>query len=433
MVHLENEGGQPCELSLALPPSPYSRKTTVDYTDQLLMAKLSLLLLVLSILCSTSLCCPDDQKLALLRFKSSLYTLNSSTQYSLFGLDSWNASSDCCHWDMVTCSSQSNSRKVVALQLYSLLVAEQPIPIPSMVLSPLSRIKSLMLLDISSNFIAGEIPASVFANLSKLVHLDMMQNNFSGSIPPQIFRLRYLQYLDMSSNLLEGVITKEVGSLLNLRVLKLDDNSLGGSLPEDLEIMELRDNSLSMEIPKDIGDLTNLTTLALSDNRLTGGITSSIQKLHKLEILRLENNYLSGGIPTSLLDIKSLKDLFLGGNNLTWNNIVNLEPKCMLDQLSLSSCRLAGRIPDWILTQKDIVFLDLSKNKLQGPFPEWLAEMDIGSIILSDNNLTGSLPPVSFGLKVCQSLLYRGIASLESCQVTLEMPLRSCVTVPTAP
>ncbi|KAJ6430769.1 hypothetical protein OIU84_018310 [Salix udensis] len=55
----------------------------------------------------------------------------------------------------------------------------------------------------------------------------------------------------------------------------------------------------------------------------------------------------------------------------------------MTSQLSLSSCRLAGRIPCWFSTQKALVFLDL---KLEEPFPQWLAEMDLGSTFLSDNN-----------------------------------------------
>ncbi|KAG8657720.1 receptor-like protein 46 [Manihot esculenta] len=331
------------------------------------MAKLILIFLFFIFLITpTSLSCPDDQKQALLQFKSLVFNIiNSSSSdyyYSPLGLDSWNSSSDCCYWEMVTCNSRSSSRSVTALDLHSLfpLGPQGPMPVPSSVLSPLSRIKSLMFLDISSNYIVGEIPVDMLANLSRLVHLDLMFNNFSGFIPSQIFHFKYLQYLDISSNFLTGMLSEEVGALKNLRVLKLDYNSLAGNIPgeignltklqrlslrgnsfvgripssvlylKELQELDLRDNALSMEIPANIGELTNLTTLALSNNRLTGGIPSSIQKLNKLQILRLQDNLLAGGIPTWLFDIKSLKELFVGGNNLTWDNNVDLMPKCML-------------------------------------------------------------------------------------------------------
>ena len=68
----------------------------------------------------------------------------------------------------------------------------------------------------------------------------------------------------------------------------------------------------------------------------------------------------------------------------------------MLSELSLTSCSLEGEIPEWISTQKTVNFLDLSKNELQGSFPQWLAEIKVEYMILSDNKLSGSLPPALF-------------------------------------
>ncbi|RVX13045.1 LRR receptor-like serine/threonine-protein kinase GSO1 [Vitis vinifera] len=45
---------------------------------------------------------------------------------------------------------------------------------------------------------------------------------------------------------------------------------------------------------------------------------------------------------------------------------------------------------------KTVNFLDLSKNELQGSFPQWLAEIKVEYMILSDNKLSGSLPPALF-------------------------------------
>ena len=44
-----------------------------------------------------------------------------------------------------------------------------------------------------------------------------------------------------------------------------------------------------------------------------------------------------------------------------------------------------------------MVLLDLSKNKLQGAFPQWFIEISsLEVLILSDNEFTGSLPSTLF-------------------------------------
>ena len=163
--------------------------------------------------------------------------------------------------------------------------------------------------------------------------------------------------------------------------------------------MNLRDNSLSKKIPNFISNLSNITSLSLSNKKYTGSIPSSMQKLVRLETLQLENNLLSGKIPSWLFNIKGMKHLFLGGNNLISNSDAKIEPTCVLSQLCMKSCGLAGEITYWISKLKTLDFLDLSENKLEGIFPQWLAEMKVGSIIMLDNNLTGSLPPCLFNSK----------------------------------
>ncbi|KAM3693348.1 hypothetical protein ACJW31_08G159100 [Castanea mollissima] len=104
---------------------------------------------------------------------------------------------------------------------------------------------------------------------------------------------------------------------------------------------------------------------------------------------------LVGEIPSGLSNIKGLKSLLLGGNHLTWNNNATLEPKFMLSELSLKSCVLQEKFQTGFLRRR-LKILDLSENQLEGMFPQWLAEIEVAYIILSDNNLTGSLPPFLF-------------------------------------
>ncbi|KAF9615292.1 hypothetical protein IFM89_022619 [Coptis chinensis] len=313
---------------------------------------------------------------------------NSSLDTDFGGIESWNSSLDCCQWDLVTCNPRSPSRNVVAIDIYSFVTSLAPeVVVNSAVLAPLFPITTLMKLDISSNSRQGELPPNGIVNFTKLLHLDLRENSFNGSIPTKLFRLQRLRYLDMNSNMFNGILSQEVRALWNLRVLNLAENFLYGEIPmeignltqlrqlslrhnrfsgglsnsllhlTELQVLDFRNNSLSMQIPTIIGTLSNISTLALSKNQLTGGITLSLQNFSKLATLQLDSNLLSA-------------------------------PKCMLSQLSLRSCRVAGPIPKWISTQKTLDFLDLSENELDGNFPEWLAEQNIGTIILSDNNLT---------------------------------------------
>ncbi|MBA0561445.1 hypothetical protein Golob_018271 [Gossypium lobatum] len=297
-----------------------------------LLSKSYYIVFVLSLSFIGSFPCLDDQREALLEFRD-----------LLFGELMTDNSTDMFLGGLETWNSSSeccqwalvecNSQQVTGLNLYSVFPT---LGKTSTVLAPIFRIKTLMSLDISYNSI--QVPG----------------NQISGRIPLSILQLR------------------------------------------KLEVLNLQNNSFSLEIPADIGSLVNLTTLDLSKNRLSGEIPSSIRKMRKLETLQLENNMLSGEFPTWLFDLKEMKKLHLGGNKLAWNNNLAIEPKCKLSSLSLRSCSVKGQIPSWISNQTDLIYLDLSENDLEGDFPQWLAERNLGTIILSDNKLTGSLPSQLF-------------------------------------
>ncbi|GKC88201.1 leucine-rich repeat-containing protein, partial [Tanacetum coccineum] len=61
---------------------------------------------------------------------------------------------------------------------------------------------------------------------------------------------------------------------------------------------------------------------------------------------------------------------------MIWNNTTKVDPRCSLQEISMPSCGISGQIPEWISSQKELVILDLSGNKLEGRFPHWLAEMN---------------------------------------------------------
>ncbi|KAJ9697694.1 hypothetical protein PVL29_007020 [Vitis rotundifolia] len=225
----------------------------------------------------------------------------------------------------------------------------------------------------------------------------MTGNNFGGSIPPQLFHLPLLQDLCLDGNSLSGKVLVEIGNLSSLQTLSLSGNRFSGvllsvsSLKGGLELLDLSDNDLSTEIPTEIGNLPNISYLALSNNRLTE-------------------------IPSWLFDFKGLQDLYLGGNRLIWNSSVEIAPNPRPFRLSLKSCGLVGEVPKWISTQAGLDFLDLSKNNLQGTFPQWFLEMRFKGLILSDNEFTGSFPPGLF------SRLGLGVLALSRNNFSGELP-----------
>ncbi|OIW01846.1 hypothetical protein TanjilG_07141, partial [Lupinus angustifolius] len=121
-------------------------------------------------------------------------------------------------------------------------------------------------------------------------------------------------------------------------------------------VLDLSQNPyLVSEIPKDIGELGSLKKLLLQ--------SSSFQ----------------GEIPGSLLGLHSLTDLDLSDNNLT-----GLVPKFLASSL------------------ENLVFFDVSQNKLSGPFPNGICKGLVINLSLHTNIFTGSLPNNS--ISECTSL-----------------------------
>ena len=91
-----------------------------------------------------------------------------------------------------------------------------------------------MRLDVSSNFIQGEIPGDGFGNLTRLISLDMGGNSFNGTIRPELFSIKTLQHLDLSMNAIGGTLSCDIKELKNLEELFLDENLIGGEIPPEI-------------------------------------------------------------------------------------------------------------------------------------------------------------------------------------------------------
>ncbi|KAL1803308.1 hypothetical protein ACET3Z_031955 [Daucus carota] len=210
-------------------------------------------------------------------------------------------------------------------------------------------------------------------------------------------------------------------------LLDLSNNKFSGDVPDSygnlwgLKLLNLSYNKLSGYIPQSFGDLQSIEALDLSNNNISGTIPQSFSKLDQLSVLDVSNNKLSGEIPRGgQMDTMNDPSYFANNSGLCG---MQIRVNCSKDEpppndgqdeddddekepwflwtgawigfpLGLISSVLTAflDIPEWISTQKNLDILDLSNSSLTGKFPLWLAEMDIKSILLSHNKLTGSIP-----------------------------------------
>jgi len=173
------------------------------------------------------------------------------------------------------------------------------------ILTLLGNLEMLTHIDVSHNFIQGNIPQNLSGdNNPNLTHLLIQSNRFVGILPREFYTLN-LEVFHGSSNFLSGSISSSIGDLGELTALRLDDNEFFGTIPwneltglKNLEILGLHNNKrLSGEIPPSIGDLGELRDLALGGNEFKGTIPESIGDLKNLRHLWIEDLDLTGTVP----------------------------------------------------------------------------------------------------------------------------------------
>ncbi|XLS82767.1 hypothetical protein HN51_048598, partial [Arachis hypogaea] len=184
----------------------------------------------------------------------------------------------------------------------------------------LRGLKKLQHLNLSYNYLGGEVPFTLLENLTQLLVLDLSANSFRGSIPLIFGQMSSLTHMNLSNNLLFGEVPFTLPNLTQLLVLDLSQNELSGFIPHEigkltnLLTLDLSSNSLSGPIPEQIGYLNRLTSLHLHSNLLSGFIPHEIGKLTNLLTLDLSSNFLSGPIPEQIGNLSLLFHCYLDYN-----------------------------------------------------------------------------------------------------------------------
>ncbi|TKW01317.1 hypothetical protein SEVIR_8G171900v4 [Setaria viridis] len=302
-------------------------------------------------------------------------------------LASWrNDSPAFCEWHGVTCATEQNASRVIAL-------------------------------DLESEDISGNIFPCV-ANLSFLERIHMPNNQLNGHISPVISRLTWLQYLNLSMNSLSGEIPETISSCSRLEAIDLYSNALQGEIPPglsqclSLKSIILSNNNLRGSIPQELGLLPNLSALFLPSNYLTGNIPEFLGKSNYLTWVNLQNNSLSGGIPAALFNSTTLSYIDLSQNNLSGS----IPPfrqwqasSSVLKYLSLDKNMLSGEIPHSLGNLASLSSLLLSHNNLHGQIPESFSNLtSLQTLNLNYNNLSGTVPPALYNIS---SLIFLGLGA----------------------
>ncbi|KAG4977767.1 hypothetical protein JHK82_037039 [Glycine max] len=189
----------------------------------------------------------------------------------------------------------------------------------------LRNMSKLEVLDLSGNFLQGQVP-NWFWRSSTLLVVNLSSNRFGGSIHPatsQNSSFSSLQNLNLSHNRFTNQL--HLSGFSNLKSLDLSHNNLGTlpsgfqNLTTNLHHLDLSNCNIKGNV-KPISSLTKLSSLDLSNNTLNGSFPSDFPPLNNIKFLNISHNNFKA---STTLDrfIKFGKSAFIhAGNNFNYYN-----------------------------------------------------------------------------------------------------------------
>ncbi|XP_030466023.1 receptor-like protein 7 [Syzygium oleosum] len=259
--------------------------------------------------------------------------------------------------------------------------------------SQASSFPDLQFLNLASNQLTT-LP-QFLANQSRLQLLDLSNNYIKGDIPRWIWTLEHLEHLNLSSNFFEDLETPLGNLTFALYVIDLHSNMLQGNmlpLPSFAYFLDFSSNNITSVILDNIDDyLLNTIFFSLSKNNFHGSIPKSICKAGRLEVLDLSHNHLNGTIPDCLM-MASRAVLNLRNNQLSGDIPQNIPATCGLKTLDISENFLQGQIPLSLANCTTLEIVNIGDNKIDGTFPcHFNAISSLRVLVLRSNKLHGEI------------------------------------------
>lgn len=262
----------------------------------------------------------------------------------------------------------------------------------------LGALTALTVLDLSDNFLTGEIPYDIYT-LPNLVQLGLSNNRLTGPLP-QWVTLHQLQNFDLSGNLLSGLIPDTFGyNLKSLYLLDLHGNNFSGPMPtlynsKFLNYLDVSKNQFTGGVPHETFLIQDLALLNVSRNLLSGPLPTELNWLWKIRTLDLSENNFQGAIP-DLYNLGQLRGFNASSNSLNGSLPYNLTRLPYLRSLDVHNNFLSGSLPPlpWGMSSDKIRYLDCSNNYFSGSIPSGLlASENLAVVRLGSNQFSGPIP-----------------------------------------
>lgn len=188
--------------------------------------------------------------------------------------------------------------------------------------------KSIMKLDVSRNYMSGEVDIPEGGLESCLIIIAGF-NNFRSTptTMERLFTPKSMLAIDFTSNpQFGGKLHPNMAAQPRLEVLRMSSCGLSGSVPEEVQHTNLReinlhDNFLEGSVPEVVASLKNLVTLKLQNNRMSGDLPEA-WTAPRLKRLNLHNNAFTGEVPSSVYDLPLLDEIYLDNNQFTKFGVV---------------------------------------------------------------------------------------------------------------
>lgn len=278
-----------------------------------------------------------------------------------------------------------------------------------------TALTQLQKLILAGNQLTGNLPN--LDSMTQLEELYFALNQLNGSLPG-FENNPNLAVIDFAYNQLSGSLPSFANNLL-LKNIDLSGNQLTGGIPNysyltELIRLKLPYNDLTGEMPL----LTNplLEEINVGDNELVG--TIPVFSLPNLVRLSLYANNFEGDCP-DLSNFPNLYKFSATGNNLT-GSLPNLLDNPLLETFDIAYNQITGTIPAHYATLPQMVFLNISNNRLAGIVPKFSNPL-LEELYLGNNQLSGEVPnfqlPSLYNLDICTNLFAGAIPNFSECLV----------------
>jgi Leucine-rich repeat (LRR) protein len=216
----------------------------------------------------------------------------------------------------------------------------------------------LEVLDLSDNFISGQVSKQDYFNLVNLRHVDLSGNELTGVA--DILLSPSIRYLNYSQNIFSsvGYTIKGYAAYESIEVVDLSDNRLELSasavfqdLPPNLKSLYISNNLITGTLPQPFPVVTRMEHFHASNNRLQGPLIEFSRSMPRVFTVDLSNQKhsesrgLDGPLPSDLPSLLDLLEFKLSGNNLTSTIPDGIGNIPRLQTLNLSDNALSGEIP----------------------------------------------------------------------------------------